>query len=262
MNPKKSLGQNFLIDPNIIRKIINLSKITNQNIVEIGPGTGNLTEEILKNNPKTLIIIEKDSHLCELLKVKFKLFKNLKIINKDILKFNLEKIIKKNSIIYGNLPYNIASQILVLLIKYKKWPPKYKSLVLMFQKEVGERFLAKPNDKNYGRLKVLSTFRLKIQNHFNISHNCFFPKPKIDSMVLLFKPVISKKFKIKKIENLEKLTHLFFSNKRKMINKAFKKLFKNNAENNAKKIKINLSYRPSQITEDEYFRLVELFEML
>mgnify|MGYP006102695197 FL=1 len=110
---KKSLGQNFLVDKNIVQKIINLVEINNKNIVEIGPGEGALTDEILKKKPKSLLIIEKDSNLVKKLKIKYSENKIIKIYNADILKFNIDKIQKNNFIVFGNLPYNISSQILV-----------------------------------------------------------------------------------------------------------------------------------------------------
>ena len=115
---KKSLGQNFLKDQNIIKKILNLKNVQNKDIVEIGPGNGAITDKILNNKPKSLIVIEKDNNLIKKLKEKYKENKLISFYNDDILKINLEKKIKKNSIIFGNLPYNISSQILVKLIKF------------------------------------------------------------------------------------------------------------------------------------------------
>ena len=120
---KKSLGQNFLIDNNIIRKIIDQVKIKDKMIIEIGPGRGALTDEILKRKPKLLSVIEKDKNLADKLRIKYKDNKNIKIYSSDILDFDLENIIVKNSIIFGNLPYNISSQILARMVKFKKWPP-------------------------------------------------------------------------------------------------------------------------------------------
>ena len=116
---KKSLGQNFLKDENIIRKIVNTVKVENKNIIEIGPGLGAITNEILSKNPKSLILIEKDNELAEKLKLNFLTKKNVKILNCDVLKLDLEKIVKTNSIIFGNLPYNISSQILVKILNFK-----------------------------------------------------------------------------------------------------------------------------------------------
>ena len=141
---KKSLGQNFLTDRNIIKKIINLVNIKDKDVIEIGPGRGALTDEILKKKPKSLILIEKDYKLFESLRNKFSDNKNIKIFNADILKFNLERIINfKKSIIFGNLPYNISSQIFVKIIRFKKWLPNFDNLILMFQKEFGEKIIGK-----------------------------------------------------------------------------------------------------------------------
>ena len=261
MRPKKSLGQNFLIDLNIIKKIINLINIRNKNILEIGPGKGALTDEILKFNPKTLTLIEKDNYLSEKLKLKYKNKKNIEILNKDILKYDFEKKLKKNTIIFGNLPYNISSQILAKIIKFKIWPPKYSALIFMFQKELAERIIGKFGTSQYGRLSILTKYRLNIIDKFNISPNCFFPKPKINSTIIYFKPKNTKINRIRKIENLEKITNIFFSNKRKMINKNIKKIFKfkkyiNLIEN------LNLKARPSELKPEKYYKITEIFEQL
>ena len=134
--PKKSLGQNFLTDKNIIKKIVNLVDVYNRHVIEIGPGKGSLTDEILKRKPRSISIIEKDSNLYKDLKSKYSTNKEMKIFNNDILKFNIEKIISKNTIIFGNLPYNISSQILVKIIKLKSWPPKFQDIIFMFQKRI------------------------------------------------------------------------------------------------------------------------------
>ena len=200
---KKSLGQNFLIDHNIIKKIIGLVKIKNKNIIEIGPGEGALTDEILKQNPKSLITIEKDRILSNKLKEKYFGNKNFKNFNDDILKFDLEKLNLKNSIILGNLPYNISSQILVKILNFKKWPPDFEDVIFMFQKELGDKIVGKYPSKSYGRLSIITNFRLNILGKFLVSPNCFFPKPKITSMVLHFQPKKHIKSKLIEIDNLE-----------------------------------------------------------
>jgi len=259
IKPKKSLGQNFLIDNNIIDKIVNLANIKNNNIVEIGPGTGNLTKKIISQSPKSLILIEKDRYLSNNLKNEYNEHRNLTIFNEDILKFQLENKIRSNSIIIGNLPYNISSQILVKLIKFKKWLPNYKKLILMFQKEVADKILAKHKSSFFGRLTVLTNSRLKVTNNFNVSKNCFYPVPKVKSTVLVFEPIINQDFNVRDVNNLEKITHIFFSKKRKMINKAFKTLFKKE-KLISEKIKIDLSLRPNQISEKQYYKITEYFE--
>ena len=255
---KKSLGQNFLIDKNIIRKIINLVKLEKKNIIEIGAGHGALTDEILKKKPNFLNIIEKDIILYKKLKIKYSGVKNVKIYNDDILDFNLENLVKKNSIIIGNLPYNISSQILVKILRFKKWPPNFENLIFMFQKELGEKILGVYPSVNYGRLSILSNYRLDSLNKFLVSKNCFFPKPKVTSMVILFKPKLRKLYNIENILNLEKITNFFFSNKRKMINKTIKKILKEREIKNI--IGLKLNSRPSEIKPETYYKITELFE--
>ena len=255
---KKSLGQNFLIDKNIIRKILSLTKIKNKNIIEIGPGEGALTDEILKQKPKSVLTIEKDDILSKKLQIKHNKKKNFKNLNKDILKIDLEKLKIKDSIIFGNLPYNISSQILVKIIKNTKWPPCYNDVILMFQKELGEKILGEYPSENYGRISVMSNYRLHAIKKFFVSPNCFFPKPKVESVVIHFKPIKQINIKIKDLNNLEKVTSILFSNKRKMINKNIKKILN---ENEIKKIQnLNLHLRPSKIKPEIYYKITELYE--
>tara|TARA_Y200000002_G_C22663851_1_gene657056 strand:- start:776 stop:1561 length:786 start_codon:yes stop_codon:yes gene_type:complete len=258
--PKKSLGQNYLIDLNIIKKIINLTNISNRHILEIGPGKGALTEEILKKKPKSLTLIEKDNTLCEKLIFKYKNQENIIIYNKDILKFNFEEKLKKNSIIFGNLPYNISSQILVKIIKFKKYPSSFSSLILMFQKEMAQRIVGKFNTSKYGRLSILTDYRLQVLDKFDVSPNCFFPRPKINSTVLYFKPNNKKNNKIRNLKNLEKITNILFSNKRKMINKTMKKIFNNDQLNLIKNL--DLKSRPSELKPEIYYEITRIFENL
>ena len=256
-SPKKSLGQNFLIDKNVIKKILNIIEIKNKNIIEIGPGRGALTDEILKKKPKSLILIEKDFEFARLLKLKYLNDDIIKIYNNDILKIAIERKIKENSIIFGNLPYNISSQILVKIIKFKKWPPSFLDLILMFQKELGNKIIGKYKSINYSRLSILTNLRLTVINKFLVSPNCFRPKPKINSMVIHFTPK-KMMYKINNISNLEKVTNICFSNKRKMINKNIKKIL---SVNQIKKIdELNLNSRPSEIKPDIYYKITELCE--
>ncbi len=255
---KKSLGQNFLIDKNIIRKIVNQADVKGKHIVEIGPGKGALTDEILSKNPKSLTIVEKDNFFFSNLKKKYLSQNNIKILNEDILKINLENILKKNSIIFGNLPYNISSQILVKILKLKHSPKRFSDLIFMFQKELGEKIIGKFSTKNYGRLSILTNYRLIFKNKFFISPNCFFPKPKVNSVLIHFTPKTKNEIYINKIENLEKITNILFSNRRKMINKNIKKILN---QNQIKKIKeIRLNSRPSDLKPDIYYKITKIFE--
>ena len=256
---KKSLGQNFLIDQNIIDKIIDLVEIENKSILEIGPGTGNLTKNILKKKPKKLIVVEKDNTLAMLLKKNLE--SDVKIINDDILSLDENNLDEDILTVFGNLPYNISTEILcnwVLNIKNKSfW---FDNLVLMFQKEVADRIIARFNTKNYGRLSILSNWKLEIKKICDVQPSSFYPKPKIDSSVLLLRPKLNF-FPITNPKNLEKLTRIFFMHRRKMLKKSYNLLFNGNPDV-ANKLNIDLNLRPQNLNFETYYKLSEEFENL
>ena len=255
---KKSLGQNFLIDKNILEKIINTTKIQDKIILEIGPGTGNLTSYILKNKPKKVFVIEKDNELASDLEKKFN--EQITIINNDILKIDETQLFKDKVIVFGNLPYNISTEILskwIINLKNNFW---FESLVLMFQKEVADRIIAEFNTSNYGRLSIICNWKLNIKKIFDIKPSAFSPKPKVDSSLLFFYP--KKNFiKIKNPNNLEKITRIFFNQRRKMLRKPFNQIF-NGDQRVLDKLKIDLTMRPQNINLDTYYKLVCEYEKL
>ena len=255
---KKSLGQNFLIDKNIIEKITNSATIKGKIIFEIGPGTGNLTQYILKKNPKKIFVIEKDNILAADLKNKFD--NQVTIINEDILKINETNLFDEKVTVFGNLPYNISTEILskwIINLKDNFW---FDCLVLMFQKEVAERIIAEFNSSNYGRLSIISNWKLNIEKICDIKPEAFSPKPKVDSSLLYFYP---KKnfFKINDANNLEKVTRIFFNQRRKMIKKPFNQLFNGN-QKILNKLKIDLNLRPQNLSLDTYYKLAYEYENL
>tara|TARA_Y100001970_G_scaffold125984_1_gene155796 strand:+ start:9191 stop:9976 length:786 start_codon:yes stop_codon:yes gene_type:complete len=255
---KKSLGQNFLTDRNILEKIVGITKIKNKTILEVGPGTGNLTSFILKNNPKKLFVVEKDKDLAENLKNTFK--DQLTIINDDILNVKENLLFNEKVTVFGNLPYNISTEILnrwIINLKNDFW---FDHLVLMFQKEVADRIIAKFNTSAYGRLSILSNWRLNIKKICDIKPESFSPKPKIDSSLLFFSP---KKdfYKIKDPKNLEKITRIFFSHRRKMLKKPFNQLFNGN-QKILDKLNINLNLRPQNLNFEIYYKLTGEYENL
>ena len=255
---KKSLGQNFLVDKNMIVKIVNNLKLKNKNILEIGPGTGNLTEEILKKSPKKVLVVEKDDSLANLLKVKFK--DRIDVINKDILKTDENSLSNQTLTVFGNLPYNISTEILckwILNIKQIIW---FDCLVLMFQKEVADRIISDFNTKSYGRLTILANWRLDIKKICDVSPLSFQPKPKVKSTVLFLKPK-KEFFILKNAKNLEKITRIFFMHRRKMIKKPYYQLFNGN-NNIASKIGIDLNSRPQNLNFETYFKLAKEYENL
>jgi len=195
------------------------------------------------------------------LQKKFKDYNNIKIINDDIFNFIDGKKINEKVIIFGNLPYNISTQILASFITLKKWPPWFEILIFMFQKEVADRILAKKKSKNYGRLSILCNWGLEIKKHFDVSRNCFAPKPKIDSTILSFKPKKRDDFSIKNPKNLEMVTRKLFSNRRKMVNKNFLKLFNNN-KLIAKELNLNLNCRPEELSSEMFYKITMKYEEL
>ena len=209
LKPKKSLGQNFLIDKNICRKIVNLTQIKNNDIVEIGPGTGLLTDEIIKHEPKNLLLIEKDYSLILNLKEKYREHKNIEIINDDILNFTFTKKKEKIKII-SNLPYNISTQIIFNLLSQKN---TFSEMILMIQKEVAEK-MSVNKQKKMNRLNLLIEVFSKYNIEFNVSNNCFFPKPKVMSSVIRITPKNSINIDINKFEIF---TRNIFKHKRKKI---------------------------------------------
>tara|TARA_B100000780_G_scaffold24747_1_gene15756 strand:+ start:625 stop:1413 length:789 start_codon:yes stop_codon:yes gene_type:complete len=255
---KKSLGQNFLIDRSILEKIVDTVNIANKEILEIGPGSGNLTTYILKKKPKKLHVIEKDDNLAILLKEKFN--DEINIINDDVLKISENDISNEKLIVFGNLPYNISTEILskwVVNLGRNFW---FESLVLMFQKEVADRIIAQCNTSKYGRLSILSNWKLNIKKIIDIKPESFSPRPKVDSSLLLFTPRLNF-FEIDSAKNLEMITRIFFSQRRKMLKKPFNQVFKNSKQV-SEKFNIDLNLRPQNLEPEIYFNLVKEYESL
>ena len=255
---KKSLGQNFLIDREVLDQIVSTCDITNKEILEIGPGTGNLTTYILKKNPKKVYVVEKDDELAILLNEKFN--KEIVIINDDILKVNEDKISEQKLTVFGNLPYNISTEIVSKWVSNIGTTFWFESLVFMFQKEVADRIIAKSNNSNYGRLSILTNWKLNVKKIMDIKPQSFSPRPKIDSSLLLFTPK-ENFFKLKNAKNLEMITRIFFSQRRKMLKKPFNQIF-NNANEVAKKFNIDLNLRPQNLEPEMYFKLTKEYENL
>jgi len=255
---KKSLGQNFLIDKKVLDKLVNIIKIEDKTVLEIGPGTGNLTSYILKKNPKKVFVVEKDNNLANNLNNNFK--NQVTIINDDVLKVDEYSISKENLVVFGNLPYNISTEILskwIINLKSDFW---FDYLILMFQKEVADRIIAKFNTKYYGRLSILSNWKLNVRKICDIKPDSFYPKPKVDSSLLFFSPK-KNYFKIKNSKNLEKVTRIFFNHRRKMLKKPYNQLFQGNEEI-LNKLNIDLNLRPQNLDFDIYYQLTHEYENL
>ena len=255
---KKSLGQNFLIDKIVIDKIIKTVPFTNKEVLEVGPGTGNLTREILRGNPSKMYLIEKDTFLAKSLKEIIN--DKVTIFNEDILQFDENSLSNNKIIVFGNLPYNISTEILSSWITNLKNDYWFSDLVLMFQKEVADRIIAQFNTSAYGRLSILANWRLNINKICDIQPESFSPRPKVQSSLIHFTP--KKNFaKIKDSENLEKITRIFFSHRRKMLKKPFNQIFNGNTDL-LNKFNIDLNLRPQNLDCDTYYKLTIEYENL
>ena len=246
---KKYLGQHFLKDKEILNKIALLKKIKNETVVEIGPGKGALTEMIIDQNPKKLIIIEKDKSLLPYLsKIKNKNSKEIEIIIGDALSLNYEELSKDKIILIANLPYNIASTLIIKLVKKSNI---FKSMVLMVQKEVADRLSAKVSSKEYGRISVLMQTQSSIKKCFDISPDKFFPKPNVFSTVI--KIEIKKKIEFN-YQKLDEILKISFGQRRKTIKNNLKKL-ELNVEKKIKDCGLSPSLRPQDIKPEEFIKL-------
>ena len=257
--PKKNLGQNFLIDENVIDQIIDIANISREDsVLEVGPGTGALTKKIIEKKPKEITVIEKDKRLADSLRENFS--EKIQVINQDMLNFSYNDYSDKNLIIFGNLPYNISTQILAKWIKMRELNKFSKKFILMFQKEVADRIIAESNSKKYGRISILSNWRMKIYKIIDVEPSSFKPIPKVKSTLLVFVPK-ENFFKFRDPKNLEYVTNIFFSQRRKMIKKPLKFLFENFDEV-SKKLSLNLSLRPQNLNNDTYYKICEIYEKL
>ena len=259
VTPKKSLGQNFLIDKKIIKKICDAGLISQRdNVIEIGPGTGNLSEFIIQKKPQNFHLIEKDKRFIRYLNEKFK--DKINVINEDILTYDLKKLSNSNLIVFGNLPYNISSQILTKFINYNSKDFIYKKLIFMFQKEVADRILAKENTKNYGRLSIFSSWKLNIKKIMDIDPSSFQPKPKVTSSLLVFEPKLNF-IEFKNSKNLEHITNIFFNQRRKMIKKPLNIVF-NNSKKVIEELNLDQKLRPQNLSKDTFYKMCLIYEKL
>ena len=256
---EKALGQNFLLNQDITDKIIRLS-LSNQglesferaSVFEVGPGPGGLTRAVLKAEPKKLTVIEMDPRCISIMEeLKSKTGNIMQIKNGDALQYDFAKEGKEDVHIVSNLPYNIS---VPLLVKWLEKIKDYKSLTLMFQKEVADRILAPIRCKDYGRISILAQLQCRITRLFDLSPECFVPAPKVWSSVLLFQPQ-EKTLSQEQINKLEKLTVQAFSQRRKMIRQSLKSLHGLEAACEAEDIA--LTSRPEELSPQQFLSLSE-----
>ncbi|MDR0632028.1 MAG: 16S rRNA (adenine(1518)-N(6)/adenine(1519)-N(6))-dimethyltransferase RsmA [Holosporaceae bacterium] len=254
---KRSLGQNFLFDEKINRKIVSVAgDLTGKTITEIGPGPGGLTMEILRHPIKKMYVIEFDRHWSDVWRNLSRLFDGkLEVIEQDALKFDFGSIAP--NVIISNLPYNISTQ---LLLKLLKEFDRYERLVLMFQKEVADRLYAVPSTKSYGRLSVLSQWKSRVEKAFDLEPGSFFPPPKVRSTVVKFTPYPRNQ----SFDNFNLFSDLLtaaFTHRRKNVVKSLSKFCID-----AKQILQELGYGPNtraeEISVENYTKFIHIFEAI
>ena len=256
VRPKKSLGQNFITDNNFLLKMNDYIESSKRNIIiEIGPGKGALTEYLSKKNFKKLFLIEKDNKLANKLKLKYEKIKNIFIINDDALTFDYSifKSKEEKVTIYGNLPFNISTNLLTKWISDNEWPSFFNKMVLMFQREVADRILANHNNKKYGRLSVLVQSRCDVTKLLDAPASIFSPKPKVDGTVIQLDPIDN--YSKINFNNLEKLLELSFSSRRKKIKNTLRK-----HKQSLTKLDIDENLRPENLSVSNYCDLVKLIK--
>ena len=249
---KKSLGQHFLINKSILKKIVSLEDIKGKVVFEIGPGQGALTKEILQKKPEKLILIEKDKNLRAYL---FKLQENFKdiisVIDDDILNINLEDLNYNKVKIISNLPYNIASTLIIKLIKNYNI---IESMVLMVQKEVAERLSARVSTSSYSRLSVLIQLHAEVKKVFDVEPYNFNPRPKVESTVIKIIPLSKRKIHYDRLDNVLKIS---FRQRRKTIKNNLKTFFID-AEKKILKCGINPNSRPQDLKPIDFVKLSKI----
>lgn len=252
--PKKKLGQNFIFDFNVLNKIVkNIIPIEEVTIIEIGPGPGGLTKEILDNSPKELILIEKDTAFKRMLENLIKKYPNTKtrLIIDDVLKINLDELINSKTKIISNLPYYISSQILLKIIPFNKLVTE---AVFTFQSELADRIVSEPCTKSYSRLSVVVQSVCKVSRKQKLPSTVFYPEPAVDSCVLKIEP--KSVIIVKDIETLKALTKKAFNQRRKKISNSLKKI--ENISFYLNKLGIHENTRAEGIAVELYCELANL----
>ena len=253
--PKKKFGQNFLINESLCEEITKLEKIENNNILEIGPGNLALTKKIVVKKPKKLISLEIDSDLIK----KFKNTSFSKYLHHaDALKINELDLFKNNKFtIISNLPFNISAKLLIKWIKFQNTSNSIKSMTLMFQKELAERIVAEKNTKKFGRISVLVSAFFCVKKKIEIKKNNFYPEPKVDTVVLQFTPLKKNKISKNNLIKLEKITALFFNERRKKNSKKIKKIFSED-QIKSENLSVFFDLRPENLDKKIYYRFAEI----
>lgn len=258
LDARKSLGQNFLLDLNLTRKIARRAgSLDDHDVLEIGPGPGGLTRSLLMEGASKVVAIEKD-HRCinALNEISTAFPERLTIIEGDAKDINPSDHLKGPTRIVANLPYNVATELLIRWLLPNEWPSFWSSMTLMFQKEVAERITAQPGSKAYGRLSVMSNWRCNTKIAINLPPSAFTPPPKVSSSVVHFERLDEPKFPADP-QKLEKIVAVAFNQRRKMLRSSLKGI-NANVETQLKRLDIDPTRRAETLSLEEFCRISEL----
>ncbi len=252
ISAKKSLGQNFLLDPNLTSKIArfagNLEKF---DVLEIGPGPGGLTRSLLNEGARKVIAIEKDTRcIAALEEIQTHFPGRLKLLQGDALSTEARQYLTHPVRIIANLPYNVGTELLILWLNSTKWPSFWQTMTLMFQKEVANRIVASPGSKAYGRLSVMAQWRCNVTKAFNIAATAFTPPPKVESTIVHFEALTEPRFPAD-LKKLEYVVSKAFNQRRKMLRGALKGHFEN-TEEGLSAIGVEPTKRAENVTIEEF----------
>jgi 16S rRNA (adenine1518-N6/adenine1519-N6)-dimethyltransferase len=250
---KKSLGQNFLFDLNLTRKIARAAGAADGGVFyEVGPGPGGLTRALLSEGADKVIAVERDQRcLPALADIAAAYPGKLEIINADALKLDERTILPPGARIASNLPYNVGTGLLIKWLTGESWPPFWSSLTLMFQREVAERIVAKPGSEHYGRLSVLAAWRTKAKILFDVNRNAFVPPPSVTSSIVRLEPM-PEPVAPADLKKLEAVTATAFGQRRKMLRQSLKPL---GGEMLLERAGIDPTTRPEQLTITQFAAL-------
>ncbi len=256
LDAKKALGQNFLLDLNLTQKVARTAgSLEGVTVIEVGPGPGGLTRAILALGAKKVIAIERDPRcLPALQEIADHYPGRLEVIEGDALKTDFESLAHGETVkIIANLPYNVGTQLLVNWLLPRAWPPFWQSLTLMFQKEVGQRIVAREDDNHYGRLGVLCGWRTQAHMAFDIPPQAFTPPPKVTSTVVHLEPIATPL--PCEPDRLEKVTHAAFGQRRKMLRQSLKPI---GGEALLARAEIDPQRRAETLSVEEFCRIANL----
>ncbi len=260
---KKSLGQNFLLDLNLTGRIARaVGSLENETVYEIGPGPGGLTRALLAEGARVIAVERDDRCLPALGEIAEVYPGRLEIISADALALDETQMLRERDIalpihVAANLPYNVGTALLVKWLTSETWPPFWKSLTLMFQREVADRLTAKPDTEAYGRLSVLLQWRASAKILFAINPRAFVPQPKVTSALVRIEP-LAEPVASAQLHDLEKVTAATFGQRRKMLRQSLKTLMPD-AETLIRAAGIDPETRPEQLSVTQFAALARAY---